>query len=144
VSTLERAIGIAAAAHAGQRDKAGEPYILHPLHVMMQVRDPSARVVAVLHDVVEDSDVTIADLRREGFPRDVLEALALLTKDPAEDYLGYVARVAVDPLAAQVKRADLGHNMDLSRIPSPGPKDLARLAKYRAALAVLDGRDQGT
>ncbi len=141
MSTLERAIAIARRAHAGQEDKAGAPYIDHPLHVMAQVQGEAARMAAVLHDVVEDTDTTLDDLRAEGFPREVIEALALLTHDEAEDYLTYVARVAQHPLATQVKRADLRHNMDLSRLSAPGPGDHARLRRYRRALAILD---QGT
>src|SRR5205807_5925884 len=94
MATLEKAIALAAQAHAGQRDKQGLPYILHPLRVMMRVEGDLARIVAVLHDTLEDTDVTAADLRREGFGDDVIEPLELVTHDKHEPYADYVARCA--------------------------------------------------
>ncbi|ROL69327.1 GTP pyrophosphokinase [Pseudomonas chlororaphis] len=139
MSTLERAIAIAAMAHEGQVDKGGAPYILHPLQVMLRLQDPQARTVAVLHDVVEDSPVSLEDLREQGFSEGVLSALEALTKREGEDYQAFVERAGRDPLARQVKLADLAENSDLSRIPAPSAKDLERVAKYRRAIDYLEG-----
>ncbi|MCK9798391.1 HD domain-containing protein [Pseudomonas sp. MAFF 302030] len=143
MSTLERAIAIAAMAHEGQVDKGGAPYILHPLQVMLRLQDPEARTVAVLHDVVEDSPVSLEDLREQGFSEGVLSALEALTKREGEDYQAFVERAGRDPLARQVKLADLAENSDLSRIPAPSAKDLERVAKYRRAIDYLEGLAQG-
>ncbi len=142
MATLERAIEIAAAAHAGQTDRAGQPYVLHPLRVMLAVRSPEERMAAVLHDVVEDTPWTLDRLAAEGFPPAVLEAVALLTRDPAAGaddvaYLAYVARAAAHPVARAVKAADLRDNLDESRLPAPTDRDRARAAKYRRALALV-------
>ncbi|WEK06923.1 MAG: HD domain-containing protein [Candidatus Pseudomonas colombiensis] len=142
MSTLERAIAIAAMAHEGQVDKGGAPYILHPLQVMLRLQDPEARTVAVLHDVVEDSPVSLEDLREQGFGEGVLSALEALTKREGEDYQAFVERAGRDPLARQVKLADLAENSDLSRIPAPSAKDLERVAKYRRAIDYLEGLAQ--
>jgi (p)ppGpp synthase/HD superfamily hydrolase len=143
MSSLERAIAIAAMAHEGQVDKGGAPYILHPLQVMLRLQDPEARTVAVLHDVVEDSPVSLEDLREQGFSEGVLSALEALTKREGEDYQAFVERAGRDPLARQVKLADLAENSDLSRIPAPSAKDLERVAKYRRAIDYLEGLAQG-
>jgi len=143
MSLLETAIRIALDAHAGQEDKAGRPYILHPLTLMLQMDTEEEMIVAVLHDVVEDSNVTLDELATAGFPPDVLAALALLTHDTAavsyDDYIA--ALLAADTpahrLARKVKRADLAHNMDVRRLPEITLADLGRLSKYRRAWAAL-------
>lgn len=137
MSTLERAIQIAAAAHAGQFDKAGQPYILHPLRVMLRVTSERERIAAVLHDVVEDTDVTLEQLASEGFERVVLSAVEALTKQPGETRLQAAARAAADPIARAVKLADNTENMDLSRIAAPTEKDFARLRQYEEVRALL-------
>ncbi len=137
MSSLEKAIEIAAAAHAGQRDKAGEPYILHPLRVMLSVRTNEERIVAVLHDVVEDTAVTLEQLRTAGFPPLVLQAIEALTKRSGEEYMDFVARAGRDPISRTVKMADLLDNSDMSRLPNPTDKDLERLEKYRKAMELL-------
>ncbi|MCE4057048.1 HD domain-containing protein [Pseudomonas sp. Au-Pse12] len=137
MSSLERAIALAAEAHAGQVDKGGAPYILHPLRVMLRLTQPEARIVAVLHDVLEDSPITPEQLRREGFSEEVLAALLALTKVEGEDYPAFIRRAGVNPLARQVKLADLAENSDLSRIPEPGPEDARRLQKYQQATHYL-------
>lgn len=136
--TLERAIAIAASAHEGQVDKAGAPYILHPLRMMLAVTTPEARMAAVLHDVVEDTSVTLEQLRAEGFPEAVLVAVAALTKREGEDYEAFIRRVAPIPIAREVKLADLRDNADLSRIAEPTEKDRARIEKYRSAIEYLE------
>jgi guanosine-3',5'-bis(diphosphate) 3'-pyrophosphohydrolase len=137
MSTLERAIEIAAAAHAGQVDKAGQPYILHPLRVMLRVQLPHERMAAVLHDVVEDTPVTLDALRAEGFSAEVLDAVAALTKGPGETRLQAAVRAAANPVARKVKLADNAENMDLSRIANPTAKDFARLEEYKAVRELL-------
>ncbi len=127
---LEKAIGIAVEAHRGQKDRYGAPYILHPLRVMGRVTETEAQIVAALHDVVEDTDWTLASLRREGFPEAVLNALDCVTKREGEPYEKFVERSASNPVARQVKLADLEDNMDLRRLPRITQEDQARLQKY--------------
>ncbi|WP_339107671.1 phosphohydrolase [Thioclava sp. GXIMD4216] len=135
---LETAIRIAALAHKGQTDKGGAPYILHPLRVMLGAKDHDSRVVAVLHDVVEDSDWTLAALRIEGLSDLQATALDALSKRMGEPYEAFVLRAAAHPIARVVKRLDLLDNLDLSRIAHIGPEDRQRIARYHAALKMLD------
>jgi len=137
MSTLERAIEIAAAAHAGEHDKAGAPYILHPLRVMLAQTQPAQRIAAVLHDVVEDTPWTLEELRREGFSDEVVAAVDALTKRDGEDYFAFVERAGRHPVARVVKIADLRDNMDTLRIAVLTDRDRERLEKYRRALAQL-------
>lgn len=112
---LEDAIGTAALWHGGQVDKAGEPYILHPLRVMLQFKHPTLRMIAVLHDLVEDTPVTIEELRREGYPESVLAALDAITRRRGDTYDQYITRVRANQLATQVKLADLQDNLSPDR-----------------------------
>jgi (p)ppGpp synthase/HD superfamily hydrolase len=137
MSTLERAIAIAAEAHAGQFDKGGQPYILHPLRVLLRVQGTSEQIAAVLHDVVEDSSVTLEHLAAEGFTAEVLAALEALTKKHGESRVQAAKRAAANPIARAVKLADNAENSDLSRIPNPTPKDYERLEEYRQVRAIL-------
>ncbi|MDN2705201.1 GTP pyrophosphokinase [Janthinobacterium sp. SUN100] len=139
--TLERAIEIAAATHAGQTDKGGAPYILHPLRVMLRIAPGAQQIVAVLHDVVEDSDgkITFDDLAREGFSREVIDGVRAVTKIAGESYEDFIARAALNPVGKAVKLADLAENSDLSRIGAPTQKDLERVEKYRRAMGYLLG-----
>ncbi|MGC4093219.1 MAG: HD domain-containing protein [Polyangiaceae bacterium] len=133
-----RAVMIAAEAHLGQFDRGGEPYILHPLQLALRAATIDERTVAVLHDVVEDSSVTLEQLTREGFPERVVRAVDALTKREGEDYTAFIERVARDRLATRVKLLDLEHNSDLSRLPSsPTAADTARVHKYAQASARL-------
>jgi (p)ppGpp synthase/HD superfamily hydrolase len=135
MSILERAIAIAAEAHAGQVDKAGAPYVLHPLRMMLRLATMEERIVAVLHDVCEDCPGwDFARLRREGFSENVLEALGSVTKHDGEDYEAFVRRAAANPIGRRVKLADLHDNCDLSRITAPTPRDFERIEKYRRAI----------
>ena len=139
---IDQAIALAVRVHADQRDKGGAPYILHPLRVMFAVgtADPDRAIVAVLHDVVEDSGYTLSDLSAAGFSARVIDALALLTHKRGDPYMEYVARLAANPDARAVKLADLADNLDESRLPGPPTElDLQRLAKYRKARAFLKG-----
>src|SRR5215813_11108424 len=137
MATLESAILIAAQAHLGQRDKAGAPYILHPLRLMMRMESEAAMIAAVLHDVVEDSDWTLEQLRGEGFSEEVLQAVDCLTRRDGETYDEFVARAQASPIARQVKIADLEDNMNVKRIGEITSKDLARLEKYHRAWRAL-------
>lgn len=137
MSHLEQAITIAVTAHRGQADKAGQPYILHPLRVMMRLDDEAARIVAVLHDVVEDTGTTMDDLRQAGFSQEVLEALDHVTNRAGESYDEFVARAAQNPIARRVKLADLEDNLDVRRLESVTERDAARLSKYLRAWCQL-------
>ncbi len=139
MATLERAIAIAAEAHRGQTDKAGEPYILHPMRVMLRVRGETERTVAILHDVVEDGAPawSLERLREEGFGAEVVEAVDRLTKRDGEPYEALVERAAGDPIARRVKLADLEDNISLTRIADPGEKDRERIERYRRAYTRL-------
>ncbi len=137
MSTLERAIEIAAHAHAGQFDKAGQPYILHPIKVMLRLSGEHERMAGVLHDVVEDTPVSIEDLISEGFPEPVVTAVVALTKLAGETRMDAAKRAAADAVACAVKLADNAENMDLSRIPNPTDKDFARVAEYKQVRELL-------
>ncbi len=119
MSTIERAIEIAACAHAGQIDKAGEPYIFHPLRLMLAVKTREQQMAAVLHDVVEDTNLTLDDLRAEGFSEEVLEAVKALTKVDGEARLEAAQRAAQNPIARAVKLADVTDNMDSGASQTP-------------------------
>ena len=139
MATLERAIAIAATAHAGQKSKEGGPYIMHPLRVMMRVEGVEAQMAGILHDVVEDTAWTIEHLRQEGFSESVLEAVEALTHGEGEEYFAYVARAGANPLARRVKLADLEDNMNLLRLAEVRDKDLERVRKYHKAWLMLRG-----
>jgi len=138
MSTIEKAIEIAASAHAGQVDKAGAPYIFHPLRLMLAVDTPGERMAAVLHDVVEDTALGFADLAAAGFPAEVLEALEALTKRDGEKRMDAARRAAANPIALVVKLADVTDNMDLGRISNPTEKDFARLKEYEKVKSLLE------
>ena len=137
-ATLDDAIALATRAHEGQTDQAGADYIAHPLRVMENCVSDDAKIVAVLHDVVEDSDTTLEDLR-EMFAPQIVDAIALLTKSGDIEYSMYIENIKANALAREVKIADLRDNMNLTRIENPTEKDFKRLEKYRGALAVLEG-----
>src|SRR5919206_3594826 len=123
IATVEDAVSIAARAHRGQRDKAGAPYLLHPLRMMLRMETEPAMMAAVLHDVVEDTDWTLERLREAGFSEEVLEAVDCLTHRDGESYEQFVERVRTNPLARQVKVADLEDNMNVRRMNQLGPRD---------------------
>lgn len=135
---LSTALRIAANAHEGQTDRAGKPYILHPLRVAMALSSDDEIVTALLHDVMEDSDYGEEELSRAGIPCHIMEALRLLTHDKAESYMDYVRRIKGNELARAVKIADLRHNSDLGRLPEITEKDVARAEKYKQALSILE------
>ncbi len=143
----KKAIEIAFRAHEGQVDKDGWPYVLHPVHLAEQMNTEDECVVALLHDVVEDSDITFEELEKEGFTEVQLEALRLLTREKDEPgltkeekdrrYFEYVERIGKNPIAKAVKMADLTHNMDKTRLSEITEKDEKRYAKYKKALEML-------
>ncbi len=135
--TLEDAIALAALAHRGQVDKAGAPYILHPLRMLVRVTGEHERMAAVLHDVVEDTPHTLDDLRRRGCPEAVVEAVDCLTRRDGETYDEFLRRLLPNPVARRVKLADLEDNLDLSRIAQPTERDFERMERYRAAVVLL-------
>jgi (p)ppGpp synthase/HD superfamily hydrolase len=139
--TLDEALRVAVDAHAGQLDKAGKPYILHPLRVMMTVESPSldsARKVAILHDVVEDSEWTVESLHaRFGLTAEEQAALRLLSHAHDADYDAYVETLASDPLARAVKIADLRDNLDVTRLEQVTERDAKRISKYLRSLRRL-------
>ena len=134
----KKALCLCFEAHKEQKDKSGLPYVFHPFHLAEQMVTEETTVVALLHDVVEDTDYTLADLDAMGFPKAVLDALALLTHDPSVEYMDYVRAIRPNPIARAVKLADLRHNSDLSRLDTATEKDLARREKYRQAIALLE------
>jgi len=134
---LDRAIELAKQHHEGQTDKAGKPYIDHPLRVMNQVESEEEKIVAVLHDIVEDTDISLDDLRSEGFSEEVVSAVECLTKQDGENYDSYIERISFNPLAVKIKLADLEDNSDLTRLPEVTDKDLERIEKYDKALEKL-------
>ena len=134
---LGRAIELAKQHHKGQKDKAGKPYINHPLRVMNQVESEEEKIVAVLHDIVEDTNISLNDLRNEGFSEEVVSAVECLTKQDGENYDSYIERISFNPLAVKIKLADLEDNRDLTRLPEVTDKDLERLEKYDKALEKL-------
>ncbi|MBF0463145.1 MAG: GTP pyrophosphokinase [Magnetococcales bacterium] len=138
MATLERALFLAVTAHLGQVDKSGAPYILHPLRLMLRAQDDTARIVALLHDTVEDTPLTLEQLRQEGFSETILTALDLLTHRPEQTYPEYIDRLQTDPLAVQIKLLDLEDNRDVRRLPAPlSDADRHRLAKYEYYWSVL-------
>lgn len=139
MSNLERAIEIAIEAHRGQRDKAGNDYIGHPMRVMEAGKTIDEKIVGVLHDVVEDSDWTFDRLVAEGFSPEIIEALRCLTRDRQELYEQYIARIRKNALATAVKLNDLSDNMDVRRLPYLSEKDFKRLKKYLRAYKRLTG-----
>ena len=129
----DKALQIAIRAHKGQKDKAGHDYILHPIRVSERCDDPRAKIVALLHDTIEDTDVTADYLREEGFTEEIVEAVLAVTRREGEEYNDYVRRAAQNELGRMVKRADLEDNMGIRRLPELTDRDVERLRKYLRA-----------
>ena len=136
----KKAMKLCYEAHKGQVDKSGLPYVFHPAHVAEQMTDEAATIVALLHDVVEDTDYTLEDIAAEGFGKEILEAVALMTHEDDVPYLDYVEKLKDNPIARAVKLADLAHNSDLSRIGEVDEETRQRLEKYKKAIALLEGK----
>lgn len=133
----KKAMKLMCQAHQFQADKSGLPYILHPWHVAEMMDDEASTIVALLHDVIEDTSWTLDDLRAEGFSQEVLSALALMTHDKGLRYHDYIVRMTQSPLACKVKMADLQHNMQLERLDHITESDRKRLRKYQRAYDYL-------
>ena len=137
MSTLEKAIALAATQHAGQLDKGGQPYILHPLRLMLQFSNSTLQIIAVLHDILEDTSTTTEDLEALGFSAKIIQAIQALTKQTGESRLEAAKRTALNPLATQVKYVDVLDNMNLTRINNPTARDFARLEEYKEVLEII-------
>ena len=133
---VNKAIKLAYKAHMGQEDKSGLPYILHPVHLAEQMDTENECIAALLHDVVEDTDVTIEKLEKE-FPKEAIDAVKLLTHDKSTDYFEYINKIKENSIARKVKLADLRHNADLTRLETITQKDLDRIEKYKKAMKIL-------
>lgn len=134
----KKALKFSFEAHKNQVDKSGMPYVYHPFHLAEQMKTEETVIVALLHDVVEDTDYTLDDIRAMGFPDSVIEALALMTHDKSVPYMDYVAKIKSNPVAKAVKLADLKHNSDLSRLDVVDEKARERVEKYKTAITILE------
>lgn len=139
----KKAMQIAYDAHEGQLDKGGVPYVFHPWHLAEQMDDELSTIVALLHDVVEDTDWTMEQLAAEGFSAEVLEVLGLLTHPKGQPYMEYVAGLQHNPVAVKIKLADLRHNSEFTRLSAVTADQQARLErKYAPAFALLEGKEK--
>lgn len=134
----KKALKLCFEAHKHQTDKSGMPYVFHPLHLAEQMDDELSTVVALLHDIVEDTSYTLYDLKSMGFPAPVIEAVALMTHQRAVPYLDYVAKIKGNPIARKVKLADLRHNSDMTRLDQVDDRARERVKKYAAAIRLLE------
>lgn len=133
----KKALRLCFDAHKEQTDKTGMPYVFHPFHLAEQMTDEISTVCALLHDVVEDTDYTLEDLSKMGYPSEVIDVLKLLTHDPEVPYFDYVKAISVNPIAKQVKLADLAHNGDVTRLDEIDERAISRTEKYKKAIALL-------
>ena len=136
----KRAMKLCFEAHKDQVDKSGVPYVFHPFHLAEQMEDETTAVVALLHDVVEDTDYTLDDLREMGFSDETVDAIALMTHAEDVPYMDYVREIKKNPIARAVKMADLRHNSELSRLDPEEITEqvLQRREKYLRAIAILE------
>ncbi len=134
---LSRALILATIAHDKQIDKGGQPYILHPLRVALKMDTIEGKIVGLLHDVLEDSDFAVDDLIDDGFPPEIIDAVIALTRKKEENYQQFILRCKENPLARQVKLADLEDNLDTTRLPEIGEKERQRIKKYEQAVLIL-------
>ncbi|SHO59172.1 GTP pyrophosphokinase [Vibrio quintilis] len=141
-NSLDLAIQIATQAHSGQIDKAGQPYVLHPLRVMFQFDSEKERIVAVLHDVIEDSDMSLSEIKCCGFSDEITEALDCLSRKQAESYDDFIDRILTNKLACIIKIEDIKDNLNVTRLNKLQEKDLKRIYKYHQALGRLNNQFQ--
>ena len=134
----KKALKLCFEAHKEQTDKSGMPYVFHPFHLAEQMNTEETTIVALLHDLVEDTDYTIDDLVNMGFDKTVTDAIALMTHTDGTDYIDYVGMIKNNPIAKTVKLADLKHNSDLTRLDVVDEKALTRREKYLKAIALLE------
>ena len=133
----KRALKLSFEAHKNQLDKSGIPYVYHPFHIAEQMNTEAETIVALLHDVIEDTDYSLDDIKKMGFSEDVIDALALMTHDKTVPYMEYVTEIKKNSIAKAVKLADLRHNSDLTRLDVVDEKALSRVQKYKNAIAIL-------
>lgn len=134
----KKALKLCFEAHKNQIDKSGMPYVFHPFHLAEQMQTEETTVVALLHDLVEDTDYTIEDLTSMGFDKNITDAIALMTHTDDVAYMDYVREIKNNPIAKAVKLADLKHNSDLTRLDAIDEKALSRREKYLKAIAILE------
>ena len=134
---FDLALKIAIRAHEGQKDKSGREYVMHPIRVAERCKDPKAKIVALLHDTLEDTDVTMEYLREQGFPEEIVEGIISVTKHEGETYEEFVRRASKNPIGKEVKMADLEDNMDIRRLKEITDEDVIRLRKYLQAWQYL-------
>lgn len=135
----KKALALCFEAHKNQKDKSGMPYVFHPFHLAEQMTSEETTIVALLHDVIEDTTYTIEDLKKMGFSESILLAIQLMTHDENVPYMDYVAEIKANPIARAVKLADLKHNSDMSRLDNITEYDLIRYEKYKKAIELLEG-----
>jgi len=134
----KRALALCFEAHKDQKDKSGLPYVFHPFHLAEQMEDEDTTIVALLHDVIEDTEYTIEDLQKAGFTQNVISAIALMTHNPQMPYMEYVRAIKSNPIARAVKLADLRHNSDMTRLDIITQRDEERAQKYLDAIVILE------
>lgn len=139
----KKAMKLCFEAHKNQVDKSGMPYVFHPFHIAEQMPDEDTAIVALLHDVVEDTDYSIVDLEEMGFSKTVTDAISLMTHNENAPYLDYIQRIKRNPIARTVKLADLKHNSDLSRLNNITQYDIDRVEKYIKAISILGETENG-
>ncbi|NLC72846.1 MAG: GTP pyrophosphokinase [Ruminococcaceae bacterium] len=137
---IKLAMNLSFGAHKNQLDKSGYPYFAHPLHLAEQMKDETTVIVALLHDVVEDTEMSLKDISDLGFETEITQALSLLTHDSNVPYMDYIKEIKKDPIATAVKIADLKHNSDLSRLDTVTDRDIERAQKYKQALYELENK----
>lgn len=136
-SDTKKAMRLCFEKHKNQVDKENVPYVFHPFTVAFNMDDEDSTIVALLHDVIEDTDTTLEEIKEMGFSSEVIEALKLLTHDKSVDYFDYINLIKTNPLATKVKLADLEHNSDITRLNEITQKDLDRIEKYKKAKEIL-------
>ena len=134
----QKALKLSFEAHKDQVDKSGMPYAYHPFHIAEQMKDENTTIVALLHDVAEDTDITVEDIRKMGFSKEVCAALKLMIHDKNVPYMEYIKKIKTNTIAKAVKLADLRHNSDLTRLDTVDEKALKRADKYRMAVEILE------
>ena len=134
----KKALKLCFEVHKEQIDKSGMPYVFHPFHLAEQMQDEETTIVALLHDVIEDTEYTLDDLRKRGFGDSVLAAITLMTHEDGVPYMDYVEKIKTNPIARTVKLADLRHNSDMTRLEVVTPRDQERAVKYLAAIKLLE------
>lgn len=134
---LEKAILISTEAHKGQIDKAGDPYIMHLIRVMMKGENEDEKICGILHDIVEDTDWTFQQLEKEGFPKEIIDAIKCVTKIEGESYSEFIERISKNKLAVKVKLNDLEDNMNIKRLKTITDKDIERIEKYKKYYNIL-------